>query len=192
MSDWNKKELYTDLIQKLKEKEIDFIDHPNREKLRRAQRRYGVSFPKSLIAFYEQAMPVSGRFVNWLDDSEDNRQHIRRKMDFPLHSVLKGVEIEAIWPAAWGTRPEDDRLAEWKAQFYLSDAVTLIPLYSHRYLVCLEGVEDPPVLSVYGGDIVFYGASLSDWLEIEFLGKPHSSVYEKELPEIPGWNVLIG
>lgn len=192
MSDWNKETVYEDLIQKMKEKGIAFIEHPDREMLRRVQRRYGISFPNSLIHFYELGMPISGRFVNWLDDSEENRQHIRRKMEFPMHSVLRGVEIEEVWPAAWGVRPEEDRLAAWKAQFYLDDAAALIPLYGHRYLVCLDGVEDPPVLSVFGGDIIFYGASLSDWLEIEFLGKPQSSVYEAELPEIPGWNVLIG
>ena len=46
----------------------------------------------------------------------------------------------------------------------------LIPICSHRYMICLEGNEDPPVISIVGYDTVLYGINLRSYLEVEFEG----------------------
>ena len=89
-------------------------------------------------------------------------------------------------------RIEDDEDAACLAEEHLKQAAVLIPLYGHRFVPCLDGVENPPVLSVYGGDIIYYGENLQNWLEIEFFGKSRDSIRRETIPVIPGWQELIG
>ncbi|MDO5410317.1 MAG: hypothetical protein Q4F21_07665 [Lachnospiraceae bacterium] len=182
---------YRELILQMKQSGILFEEQVDAERLEQVQQRYGIRFPKELRSFYEQAVPVSPGFVNWLDDSDENVKKIRNRLGFPKRNVLKAVEIEEFWPAAWGIRPADEEKALQKAEEQLSQAAVLLPLYSHRFLVCADGISNPPVLSVYGGDIIYYGSCLENWLEIEFCGKSQESVFENPLPFIPGWTPLI-
>jgi hypothetical protein len=49
----------------------------------------------------------------------------------------------------------------------------LMPIYSHRYLVCAPIVDSSVVLSIDGSDdAIVYGNSLKEYLEKEFLADP--------------------
>jgi hypothetical protein len=135
-------------------------------------------------------MPVSSGFVNWLEENPQYVEKIGKRLAAPRRGVLMAVEIEEFWPKSWGERPSEEEKALKKAGQYLEQAAPLIPLYRHRYLPSF-GATDAPVLSVYGGDIIYYGANLRNWLQIEFCQLPHTTIFEMERMEIPGWNSLI-
>lgn len=183
---------YADIIAQMKENGIRFQESVTREQLSQAEKRYGIHFPEELCRFYEMGMPISDGFVNWLDDSEANVKQIREKIAFPLSSVLLEVEMDVIWPKSWGHRPETEEEAVCAAKKHLEHAASLLPLFSHRYLVDLGEDMDDPVLSVYGGDLIVYGFNLRNWLEVEFCGLPYETVHQETLPSIPGWDCLIG
>ena len=179
-------------IEELKKKGISFEPGLTDEEVETIQKKYGICFPESLLCFLKEGLPVSDRFYNWRDFSDENVRKIRRRIDFPIRSVCKDVEMDEIWLSSWGNRPADDEEAACLAEKQLKQATVLIPLYGHRFVPCLDGVENPPVLSVYGGDIIYYGENLHHWLEIEFFGKSRDSIRRETLPVIPGWQELIG
>ncbi|HLJ88969.1 MAG TPA: hypothetical protein VKZ53_19270 [Candidatus Angelobacter sp.] len=51
----------------------------------------------------------------------------------------------------------------------LPDQAGLVPIYSHRFVVCAEGRESSAVLSISGADAIVYGDSLQECLTREFL-----------------------
>jgi hypothetical protein len=55
--------------------------------------------------------------------------------------------------------------------FELLTEADLVPIYSHRYLVCVPNAEDSVVLSIVveDTDAIVYGKSLREYLEREFL-----------------------
>ena len=183
---------YTDIISRMKKQGIAFLENVSFEQLDRAQDRYGIEFPGELRRFYSQGMPVSQGFVNWLDETPRYVETVEKRLKAPVRGVLIAVELEELWPRTWGERPLQEEQALKQAGDRLKKAARLIPLYSHRYIACLPETDDMPVLSVYGGDIIYYGADLENWLEIEFCGLPRGTIFERNLPEIPGWQDLIG
>ena len=185
-------ESYAEMIQQMKEQGILFLENVTSDQLALAEARYGLVFPEPLRRFYMEGMPVSFGFVNWLEDSVEYVDMIKRRIDAPVKGVLLAVEMEEIWPNSWGVRPAQEEMALAIAGKQLDQAASLIPLYSHRYLVCSEQSEAAPVLSVYGGDIIYYGSDLLNWLQVEFGGLSHKSIFQAPLPEIPGWQDLIG
>jgi hypothetical protein len=56
--------------------------------------------------------------------------------------------------------------------FHLAANAHLIPIYSHRYVVCSPGADDSPVLSIWDArDVIVYGHSLLGYLEREVLNE---------------------
>ncbi len=54
--------------------------------------------------------------------------------------------------------------------FQLKPDAALVPVYSHRSLVCGADLMDGPVLSIVGTDAIVYAGSLIEYLQTEFLG----------------------
>ncbi|WP_216651530.1 hypothetical protein [Actinomadura litoris] len=44
----------------------------------------------------------------------------------------------------------------------------MVPVYGHRFLPAGRGGFGHPVLSMWGGDIIYYGADLLDYIDQEF------------------------
>lgn len=80
-------------------------------------------------------------------------------------AIVKG-RIEAVHP--W----RRELVATMAEQgFDLPEKANLMPIYAHRYLVCIPGGESSVVLSIWdGSDAIVYGQSLSAYLQREFLG----------------------
>jgi hypothetical protein len=53
--------------------------------------------------------------------------------------------------------------------FDLKDSAKLLPIYSHRYVVCDLDQRSSTVLSICGTDAIIYGDCLRDYLQNEFL-----------------------
>ncbi len=192
----------------MKQQGIALLEGITPAQLDEAELRYGIHFPKELHAFYEIAMPISEGFVNWIDDSAKNQEQIQKRLAFPLRGILTAIEIEPdeIWPLAWGKCPSDPDEAVELAKEYLKNAAPLIPIYGHRYIPYLEISAEPPILSIYGGDFIYYGFSLTQWFQKEFgihsdasapaipLDFPENTPNKTtpSIPEIPGWQELIG
>jgi len=73
-----------------------------------------------------------------------------------------------------------ERVRTWRAEiaadlaeqgFELPADASLVPIYSHRYLVCTSDLDSSVVLSIVvdATDAIVYGNSLRGYLEIEFL-----------------------
>jgi hypothetical protein len=44
----------------------------------------------------------------------------------------------------------------------------LIPIYGHRYVPTVNGVDNPSIFSVYQTDVIYYGIDLENYFRIEF------------------------
>ena len=53
--------------------------------------------------------------------------------------------------------------------FELEKNAALVPIFSHRYIICGSDLNKSSVLSIVGTDAVVYGDSLRSYLQVEFL-----------------------
>lgn len=51
--------------------------------------------------------------------------------------------------------------------------------------------ENPPVISVHGTDIIFYGENLEEYFKIEFGEKKHAEIDCQVIKPIPFWSDII-
>lgn len=95
---------------------------------------------------------------------------IRRILSWPFEALQFDIENGFWWPD-WGQRPDK---AEERAEMLrdaLTQAPTLIPIYSHRFLPAAPYAAGNPVFSMHGFDTIYYGSDLADYCEREFGGK---------------------
>ncbi len=192
---------YVELVELLKEHGVHFAPGLTEEELAKAEEFYGIVFPKVLREFYAVGLPVSTDppnppptlrwdwFPLWNDFSEESVAMIRRQMEFLLDSVQGDVK-NGYWVKAWGERPEAMEERFEICRTVLEQGPKLIPVHVRRYVPQMDGVDDPPVISVYGLDTIYYGADFTDYLYREFLEElPH----EKKTPAvtIPVWSDII-
>ncbi len=89
-----------------------------------------------------------------------------------------------------GSRPENWDDAKRAYSEIAGTAAALVPVYRHRYIPIIDGVDDPPVLSIASGfDIVFYGSNLEDYLQREFV-EPDQKNRNVSL-HIPFWSNIM-
>lgn len=100
-------------------------------------------------------------FYNWLEDEID----IKEKMDWPFKTIYEDVVGgNQIWLKSWGKRPNSEIQVKKIYSDWYKNTPTLIPLTSHRFLVCEPNLEYNPVLSIWGSDIIVYGWNLRSYL----------------------------
>lgn len=154
---------------------------------------YNINFPLVLKSFYESGIPCTLNcgygFPNWIDFGELNIEHIKSRIDAPMNNLKSSVK-SGFWIDTWGERPiQENKLLEVFDEL-ASHAPKLVPVYSHRYVPITDGVDDPPVISVAGSDIIYYGCTLSDYIDREFFGKKRTIVI-KPINRIPFWSDII-
>jgi hypothetical protein len=133
-----------------------------RAELDRAQARYGLTFPPDLIDLYLWARIEGG--LDWTGDET----RIRQALAWPFEGLLAEVEEGGLWWPEWGERPASAGARGEALSAVLQRAPKLIPLYGHRYLPETPTEPGNPVFSVYGSDIIVYGANLAEYLAHEF------------------------
>ncbi len=149
---------------------------------------YGIHFPRSLVDWYNEGVPFSLEkewlFPDWLDLTDANVASIKQRIANPKEWIVNDVR-KGLWRTAWGEQPSSTDEALEKVQKLLEDTPPLIPICSHRYMLCFEGNEDPPVISSVGYDTVLYGINLRSYLKIEFEGELFPD--EASVPEDAFW-----
>ena len=139
----------------------------------RIEEIYAIRFPSSLADRYSEGVPFSMEkewlFPDWLNLSEVNVAAIRQLISYPKEWLLRDVK-KGMWHSAWGEQPNHPEEAVKKVRELLALTPLLIPVCGHRYMLCLEGNEDPPIISTVGYDTVLYGNNLKEYLKVEFEG----------------------
>ena len=126
-----------------------------------AQEKFGLRFPPDLIEVLREGRPPSG--WDWIT----NERAIRQMLEWPLHGFLFDVEKDSVWWPEWGERPTTEAERAEVVKSVISRAPKLIPIRSHRYLPEEPGESGNPVFSVYQTDIIYYGANLENYFELE-------------------------
>jgi hypothetical protein len=90
-----------------------------------------------------------------------------------VYSYPRDIEL-VKWLAEEVLEDRDVLTATLAAQeFDLTTALSLVPVYEHRYLVCTPDLKSSVVLSVYSDqDAIVYGTSLQEYLQREFILEP--------------------
>jgi hypothetical protein len=107
-------------------------------------------------------------FYNWLEDGHT----IAEMLQWPYKTISDDILGEnGLWLESWGRRPASDEKKIRIFSQWLKEAPKLFPLISHSFLVNHSGAGWPPVLSVWGSDIVVLGWNLRHYLLREFAGE---------------------
>ena len=135
------------------------------------------------------ALPASNGFYNWRDFSAENISYIKNAIARPVETMEELAE-EVEWCEDWGKEPEHvmDRTEEIRKR--LQKAPILIPIYTHRYMPVIEA-ENPPILSVHGTDIIYYGENLSDYFDVEFGVKKQKDIAFERILLVPFWSEIM-
>lgn len=142
------------------------------------QTRWKLRFPPDLADLLRERRPLldcTGAF-DWLTSDP---AIIQERLDWPFEGFWFACQRNHVWWPEWGNKSpilaeQYERLRE-----IFTAAPKLIPLIGHRYIPEDPFERDNPVLSVYGTDIICYGANLLDWIERELSGW-----HVKPLPQI--------
>ena len=169
-------------------------------RLHAADRPEGVTLPSTRAVPFAMRPPPEERpffqtfrFYNWVLDVEELREYFA----WPLEGLLESVK-SSLWRPSWGERPSSLEARESRVRELVAAAPKLIPIFEHRYLLAEPHAAGNPVLSVYGSDIVVYGADLRDYFAHEFAGIAGPSRRysvppgeEDRLRAIPFWGELL-
>lgn len=180
--------MYTECIALMKQKGVEFAEGLSPNEIITIEKTYGIRFPKSLREFLMEALPVSKGFYNWRDFGPDNTDSIEQMIRYPLEN-FKELATEVDWCEEWGDEPETQQELEQIIRTRVKNAPLLIPIYSHRYIPAYS--EDPPVFSVHGIDLIYYGESLEQYLQVEFGWKKQNQLKMEDIEYIPFWSDVI-
>ncbi|WP_204013121.1 hypothetical protein [Virgisporangium aurantiacum] len=141
------------------------------------EQRFGFCFADDHRAFLAEGLPVwtdgdddpdKTTDLGWPDWRSGDPGRLREHLDFALEGALARIE-DGYWHPWWGDdRPADAADASRVARERLIADGPVVPLYVHRFLPAGRGRWGHPVLSIWGVDVIFYGADLLDYVDREF------------------------
>lgn len=148
------------------------------EEITAIEKQYRIEFPERFRDMLMDSVPIGKGFYNWRDSSSSNTHRIEQALKKPYESLIENVN-ELVWREDWGEEPES--LSEKKTimEMVLRSAPKVIPIYEHRYVVCLNKT-DSPVISIMNTDIIPYGQSIDQYLMHEFCGQPMNNDFNKK------------
>lgn len=168
---------------------IEFEEGLTLDELEQIERIYQIKFPRSLKQFLMTAQPISRGFYNWRNFQDDNVQFIKNVINRPLLDI-HGMAEEIYWCESWGEEPEDEKAIVKEIRKRLEKAPKLLPIYAHRYMpIVLD--ENPPVISIHGIDIIYYGENLEDYFNVEFGKKEQNEIVFQDITPIPFWSDIM-
>jgi hypothetical protein len=92
---------------------------------------------------------------------------INERLAWPFEGYWSPVRDAGYWWPEWGEKPAFASNQRANLRDIFADTPKLIPLCGHRYVPEEPRERGNPVFSVYGADIIHYGANLVDWIERE-------------------------
>ena len=180
--------MYEDILQLLTEKEVLIEPGLTAEEFDIIEKIYNIHFPESLKGFLMQGLPISKGFYNWRDFSSGNVSKIKKAITCPVEMVYE-LSDEVYWCEQWGKEPDNVDEFVQEVRKRLEEAPKLIPVYGHRYMP-MDG-SNPPILSVHGIDIIYYGQDLRDYFKVEFGSKKQSEIDFEGISNIPFWSEIM-
>lgn len=181
--------MYKNCFNLLRMKGIEFEKGLTLDELKQIELIYQIEFPDSLRKFLMMALPVSKGFYNWRNIQDDNVQFIKKVMNRPISDVCN-MAGEINWCDTWGEEPKDEKNILKEVIVQLKEAPKLVPIYAHRYIpMGLDG--NPPVISIHGVDIIYYGKNLEDYFYIEFSNKTQDAIQFQNITPIPFWSDIM-
>lgn len=154
--------------------------------LDRVEERWEFRFAPEHRTLLAAGLPTgSGMWPDWRSGAAED---LAEKLARPVHGVLFDVQHSGFWHPDWTPRPAATPDALAAARAHLADVPTMVPIYSHRYLLGDPRHTGTPVLSMYQTDIIVYGADLADYVHHEFRDRP---LPDGELPTIPFWSYFL-
>ncbi len=181
--------MYEKSVNLLKKKKIELENGLTVDEVAQIERTYEIVFPKSLREFLMAALPVSDGFYNWRSREQKNIEYIKDAIKRPTRDIHDTPE-EVYWCEDWGEEPADVEDFKREVIERLGTAPKLIPVYFHRYMPMVSD-ENPPIMSVDGADIIYYGADIQDYFKVEFGGKDQAAINFESIRPIPFWTDLM-
>lgn len=159
------------------------------DEIARIEEIYGIIFPRRLQNFLMTALPISEGFYNWRNTKKENIAYIKSKMNQPA-TYINEMPKEIYWCENWGEEPEDEEAFTREVKKRLGVAPKLIPIFSHRYMPVI-GNDNPPIISVHGGDVIYMGENLDSYFKVEFGGKDQKKIKFSKINPISFWSDLM-
>lgn len=181
--------MYESSLELLNKKGIQLENGLTIDELKRIKDIYQFEFPNSLKEFLMTALPVSNGFYNWRDFSDDNVDYIKRAIERPKSDIYNMAE-EVYWCDDWGEEPDNERIIAEEVRKRLAKAPKLIPLYGHRYMPIILN-NNPPIISIHGVDIIYYGKNVEDYFKVEFGEKKQDLIDFQNIEHISFWSELM-
>lgn len=178
------KEINT-IVNLLQQKGVKIEAGLTKAEIKNLESIYEVVFPEDWKQFFQFCLPCSSGFYNWRNTSPEYVSYIKKIIEYPVQSILSSLE-EIVWNNSWGDEPQNIIEKQYKLKRILFEAPTLIPIYSHRYLPVIA-TNHPPVLSIHGIDIIYYGENLSDYFQVEFGEKKQNEIAFSKVDNVPFW-----
>ncbi len=181
------RDLVDEAVRRLRVAGVGFEPGLSDQEVDRLQDVLGFEFGPEHRAFLQTGVPTGEpAWPNWRGAS---LEVLRGRLDWPLESAIFDLRHNDFWPASWGARPDDEAERIQVARYHLALAPRLVPLFSHRYLTADPIYQPSPVFSVYQTDVIYYGATILNWVEKEFEGKKTVEPWPPVI-RVPFWSDL--
>ena len=181
------RDLVAEAVRRLRLAGVGFEPGLSTEEVDRVQDRLGFQFGPEHLAFLQTGLPTGEpAWPNWREESLDG---LRGRLDWPVDGAIFDVNQSDFWPASWGARPSEEGERTEVARHHLALVPRLVPLFGHRYLTTDPAYQPSPVFSVYQTDVIYYGATILDWVENEFEGKRTIEPWPPII-DVPFWGEL--
>lgn len=181
--------MYKKTIDALKAQSIKFESGLTTDEIVKIEKLYTIKFPKNLRDFLMEGLPISTGFYNWRNFELKNVEFIKKMIYKPLKDIDDLAE-EVYWCEEWGEEPVSTADKARSVRERLKKAPILLPFFSHRYIP--EILDDkPPVISVHGIDIIYYGENIEDYLGVEFGRKEQAEINFQRIRPIPFWSEIM-
>jgi hypothetical protein len=144
---------------------IDDMGYSQTE-LDNVQAKWGLRFPPDLAEMLLERRPLidDPLCFDWVTAEPEV---IKERLAWPFGSYWKRVRDAGYWWPEWGEKPGPEGDPRAKLRGIFERAPKLISLLAHRYIPEEPQERGNPVFSVFGADIIHYGADLVDWMERE-------------------------
>lgn len=181
--------MYRDSVELLKKNNIKFEKGLTADEVLQIEKNYDIIFPMSLREFLMTALPVSKEFYNWRNKDKENIENIKNMLNQPIQYIYD-MPKEIYWCEDWGEEPENEEDFKDEVKKRLKKAPKLIPIYSHRYMPMIDN-ENPPIISIHGSDVIYYGEDLQDFFKVEFGEKDQNTIKFENINTVPFWTDIM-
>ncbi|MBQ9259238.1 MAG: SMI1/KNR4 family protein [Neisseriaceae bacterium] len=179
--------MFDKYFQEMKKIGIIFSSGLDNNEIKKVETLYNIKFPNIYKQFLQKNLPISNGFYNWRDFSEKNISNIYEVINRPK-KMLQTFWNEIDWSKNWGDIPVSENDRKVFIFNMIEKSPKIIPIYNHRYIPCVN--DNPPILSIYGTDVIYYGKNLLDYFNNDFFNKELDNNLEN-YDYIPFWSDLM-